>query len=76
MKKDYDWTLLAWALDFVIAIEAMPKWKRLLLRIVLDRYAAREYVGLREHLVETNYVDAGYDLERAKYHLENWKWLR
>lgn len=76
-QNDYDWILFAWSLDFIRAVESMPKWRRFLLRIALGRYAAREYVGIREHLVKGgNYIDNGYDLEGSTYHAEKWKWWR
>ena len=77
MRDEYDWTLFAWAIDLVRCIESMPKWKRLLIRIALGRYAAREYVGLRERIEKNgDRVSDGYDIEGAKYHQEKWKWFR
>ena len=52
MTEQYDWTLFAWAIDFIRCIEDMPVWRKLLIRFVMGRYAAREYVGMRDHLDE------------------------
>lgn len=77
MSDEFDWRLFAWAIDFVRGVEEFPKWRRWILRFVLGKYIAREYVGLREHLRDSgNYVDIGYGLERTNYHKEKWSWIR
>ena len=78
MNKKYDWILYAWALDFLRCVEGFPKWRKWILRFVLGRYAAREYVGLREHLDEQqeNQSQWGYGIEGAKYHNKKWDWIK
>jgi hypothetical protein len=78
MSDNYDWTLFAWSLDFVRCIEQMPKWRKWLIRFVIGKYAAREYVGLREHLdkQQENQSQMGYELQGTKYHKEKWSWIK
>lgn len=78
MNNEYDWRLFAWAIDFIRCVEEFPKWRKFLLRLVLGKYAAREYVGIREHLDEQreNQSQWGYGLEMCGYHSEVWSWLK
>jgi hypothetical protein len=78
MDDRYDWRLFAWAVDFVRCVEEMPKWRRWLIRLALGKYAAREYVGLREHLDEQQEDQSqyGYGLEGCDYHTEKWEWIK
>jgi len=47
MNEPYDYRLFGWAIDFVRCVEEMSVIRKLLIRLVLGKYAAREYVGLR-----------------------------
>lgn len=78
MTDPYDWRLFAWAVDLVRCVEEMPTWRKWLLRLVLGKYAAREYVGLREHLdsQQEDQSQWGYGIEGAKYHNESWSWIK
>jgi hypothetical protein len=78
MTDRYDWTLFAWAIDFVRCVEEFPVWRKWLLYLVLGKYAAREYVGLREHLdsQQENQSQWGYGIEGTPYHREPWKWIK
>ena len=78
MNDLYDWALFAWAIDFVRCVEEMPVWRKWLICFALGRYAAREYVGLREHLdkQQTDQSQWGYGLEGTNYHNEKWSWLK
>lgn len=76
---EYDYALYAWAIDFVRCIEEMSTLRKLLIRLVIGKYAAREYVGLRERLDYTDRTDSsqfGYGLESCNYHKEPWKWIK
>ena len=78
MNYPYDWALFAWAIDFLRCVEEFPVWRKWLLRFVLGKYAAREYVGIRELLdkQQENQSQWGYGLENVPYHDENWKWIK
>lgn len=78
MDESYDYALFAWVIDFLRCVEEMPTWRKLLIYVVLGKYAAREYVGIREHLDEQykNQSQFGYGLEKANYHRERWNWLK
>lgn len=78
MNDRYDWSLFGWAIDFLRCVEEMPTWRKWLVRFALGRYAAREYVGLREHL-DSQCKDQsqwGYGLEGTNYHYESWDWIK
>jgi hypothetical protein len=78
MDEPYDWVLFAWAIDFIRCIEEMPKWRKILIKLILGKYASREYVGMREHLDEQQIDQSqwGYGLENCDYHKEKWMWLK
>jgi hypothetical protein len=79
MQQDYEgdyWRLAAWSMDFVRCVEEKSKFRRFLLFLVLGKYAAREYVGIREELErESHPYDFGYGLEHCTYHKEKWNWF-
>lgn len=76
-SKIYVTILTAWALDFVRCIEEMPKWRKWIIRFVIGRYAAREYVGVREHLEKSGHdTQGGYGINNADYHNEKWSWIK
>jgi hypothetical protein len=78
VEDNYDWVLFAWAIDFLRCVEEMPVWRKRLIRIILGKYAAREYIGMREHLdkQQHNQTQWGYGLEGCGYHKEKWSWLK
>ena len=62
---------MAWALDFARAVRERPRWARILFRIVVGRYAYREFIGLQDALIAEGYSPYfGYSLERQDYHKE------
>lgn len=64
------YTLIAgWAVDFFKAAGERPWWAKFLLRIVLGKYAYREFLGLRDALNHgglRTYYD--YELKNMEYH--------
>ena len=78
MSNKYAWGLFAWAVDFLRCVEEMPTWRKWIIRSALGKYAAREYVGLREHLDKQQDKQSqwGYGLEGATYHNDNWNWIK
>lgn len=64
--------LYAWAIDFVRALYGMGKVRKFLFRIVVGKYAWREFVGMIQTMGETN-CTWGYDLEACEYHKEKVK---
>ena len=74
-KKGYEnyITLGAWSVDFVRAMWDKPLFVRLLFRIIIGKYAYREFVGLMQFLDKTGDwagLDFGYGLEGCQYHKE------
>ena len=74
-KKGYEnyITLGAWSVDFVRAMWDKPLFVRLLFRIIIGKYAYREFVGLMQFLDKTGDwagLDFGYSLEGCEYHKE------
>lgn len=73
-----DWAAaFGWGLDFCRAVRERPLWARLLFRVVLGRYAYREFLGLQNHIAREGfdpYMD--YGLENADYHNDPqpWRW--
>lgn len=78
MNNPYDWKLFAWSVDFVRCVEEFSIWRKWILRLVLGKYAAREYVGLREHLdsQQDRQSQWGYGIEGATYHNGEWSWIK
>lgn len=63
------WPIVPWALDFTRAARERPKWARILFRIIVGRYAYREFIGLQDELLRQGYSPYfGYGLERMNYH--------
>jgi hypothetical protein len=68
----------AWASDFVRAMQNKPRIIKLIFRIIMGRYAYREFIGLMDDMTRAGlfpYFD--YSLENCKYHkdpvpLFNW----
>jgi len=76
--KEFSYILLyAWTIDFVRCVEEFSFLRKLLLRIILGKYASREYVGMREtmDLEMEESSQFGYGLENCDYHNNEWKWF-
>lgn len=81
LSDTYDWVLYGWAIDMIQCIEGMSTIRKYIILIALGKYAAREYVGLREHIDKTssdnfNMSQIGYGLENCNYHKEKWNWIK
>ncbi len=64
-----DIRVIAWASDFARAVHGRPLWAKLLLRLALGRFAARELYGLWARLKESGFDPAyDYTLQGMQYH--------
>ena len=64
-----DVVVCAWAVDFVRSMRQRPLLARALFRIILGRYAYREFIGLMDSLKQMGYTPyMDYDLEKQAYH--------
>ncbi len=59
----------AWSMDFERALNKKSFLHKLLFRLVLGKYAFREFYGMREALKKNGYSNeySYYELERCKY---------
>ena len=48
-------TTFGWALDFCRAVRERPWWARWLFRIVLGKYAYREFIGIQDALMRESF---------------------
>jgi hypothetical protein len=67
-----DWAgAFGWGMDFCRAMRERPLWARLLFRVVLGRYAYREFIGLQNHIAREGYGPFDdYGLENVSYHAD------
>ena len=64
-----------WALDFTRKIYEFGKFRRLLFRLIVGKYAFREFIGMATRCEQTNGgVWFGYGLEKCDYHKEKVGW--
>jgi hypothetical protein len=65
---------VAWAQDFVYALEERPKIFKLLFKLAIGRFAWREFVGMVEMLMKSGGYTPnciGYFCEDNDYHKEH-----
>ena len=63
--------IISWAEDFYYALEERPKIFRWLFKIIIGKYAWREFLGLIECMLIGGHIMlyyAGYGLEEQDYH--------
>jgi hypothetical protein len=77
-KYDNEIIAIVWALDFTRAVADRPLIYRLLFRLIIGKYAIREFYGLIQKLREIGYaIEPGwYGLEECEYQKDKipWKW--
>jgi hypothetical protein len=61
-------TISAWSTDFVRALGERPKIMKWLFKLVIGRYAWREFAGMYKAIP---YPEFGYDLKNNEYHKEH-----
>ena len=64
-------TGFSWSLDFCRAVRQRPWWARWLYRLVVGRYAYREFIGMQDALARESfnpYFD--YSCENVSYHAD------
>lgn len=68
-----DWARgFAWALDFCRAVRERPLWARILFRVVLGKYAYREFIGLQDTIAREGFGPYDdYSCQTASYHADN-----
>ena len=69
---DYGATI-AWAEDFVYALESRPQIFKRLFKLAIGKYAWREFVGMVETLIQCGGhlpKNVGYSLSNMDYHKE------
>jgi hypothetical protein len=72
-KDRYD-VVFGWAIDFVRALMERNKLLRLLFRLIVGKYAYREFIGMIEEMNKGHYFNIGYCLEGQEYHKDKKKW--
>ena len=67
-----------WSLDFIRALNELPVWRKLLLRVVFWKHAYSEFRGLVTAFEEDGWYNPfySYGLENIDYHKDKqgWKW--
>ena len=65
----------AWAQDFINAFWwTTPKINRIIIVLLLGKYARRELYGIVKHLRDTGAYLVDYNLEECDYHEDKYSW--
>lgn len=72
MSGDVHWgRVYAWAVDFIRALSERPWWARILFRMVVGKYAYREFIGLMDSLARDGFSPYFYyGLKKQEYHAD------
>jgi len=61
--------IAAWAIDFIRAMQNKPIILKIMFRVILGKYAYREFIGLMDASSMAGYTPFwNYELERCNYH--------
>ena len=68
--KASDYLATVWGLDMIRAIIDLPRWRQVLIRMLMGKYAWRELIGLRDTIVALGYsCSTGYSVgEECRYY--------
>jgi hypothetical protein len=65
----------AWAQDFINAFwYTTPKISRIIIILLLSKYARRELYGIVKHFREAGVYIGDYSLEEVDYHTDKYSW--
>lgn len=70
-RKEYtnSWLrVYPWALDYCRAMIHRPWWSKILFRLVIGRYAFREFMGMLDYVRRVGDYMGDYNLESLEYH--------
>ena len=78
MNDDRGWEqTVAWALDFIYALEDRPLLIKLCIPFIFGKYAYREFIGVIESLEKAHHMncDLGYCCQKLSYHKDKVRWI-